>query len=191
MEIIAAELAKRGQPAAVIEKVLRQFFARNWGDLGGGLELMRRAVKSTKASPALSLEGKRRLDYFTDRCNTMVVTIRELVEMESPSDDKAAVDRLAQVVAEKFAAFGGAVRVHRSDESGNHLQVDFGGDRGAIQCSCWATMTGISAGNDWKNAVPRSRRQADRSGRAGYEVGDCADAGGTRRASSTSSSSKN
>lgn len=91
---------------------------------------MRRAVKSTKASPALSLEGKRRLDYFTDRCNTIVATTRELVKMESPSDDKAAVDRLAQVVAEKFAAFGGAVRVHRSDKSGNHLQVDFGGRSG-------------------------------------------------------------
>ena len=83
--------------------------------------------KSAGGKFAVSLEGQRRLDHFTERHDAMVAAIRELVEIESPSDSKAAVDRLAEVVAEKFAAFGGAVRIHRANDFGNHLQVDFGG----------------------------------------------------------------
>lgn len=57
----------------------------------------------------------------------MVDTIRALVEIESPSDDKSAVDRLGQHVAEKFAALGGAVRIHKASAFGDHVQVDFAG----------------------------------------------------------------
>jgi glutamate carboxypeptidase len=84
-------------------------------------------VKSRKTSASVSLEGQSRLAYFAGLRDAMVATIRELVEIESPSDNKSAVDRLAEVVAEKFAAFGGAVRLHRVENFGNHLQVDFGG----------------------------------------------------------------
>ncbi|MGA8772977.1 MAG: M20 family metallopeptidase [Terriglobales bacterium] len=77
-----------------------------------------------------SPEAQRRLAYFEERLDAMVANIRELVEMESPSDDKAAVDRLAEVVAGKFAALGGAVRMHRAEKFGNHLQVDFAGAAG-------------------------------------------------------------
>jgi len=49
------------------------------------------------------------------------------VEIESPSDDKSAVDRLGQHVAEKFAALGGAVRIHKASAFGDHVQVDFAG----------------------------------------------------------------
>jgi glutamate carboxypeptidase len=84
-----------------------------------------------KAGKSLSPEGQRRLAYFEERRDAMVATIRELVEIESPSDNKAAVDRLAELVAEKFASFGGAVRMHRVADFGNHLQVDLGGASGA------------------------------------------------------------
>ena len=84
-----------------------------------------------KAGKSLSSEGQRRLAYFEERRDAMVATIRELVEIESPSDNKAAVDRLADVVAQKFASFGGAVRMHRVADFGNHLQVDLGGASGA------------------------------------------------------------
>ncbi|MGA7684434.1 MAG: M20 family metallopeptidase [Terriglobales bacterium] len=77
-----------------------------------------------------SPEAQRRLAYFEERLDAMVANIRELVEMESPSDDKAAVDKLADVVAGKFAALGGAVRMHRAEKFGNHLQVDFAGAAG-------------------------------------------------------------
>jgi len=57
----------------------------------------------------------------------MVATIRELVEIESPSDDKVAVDRVAEAIAEKFSQLGGEVRFHRQKAFGSHLQVNFGG----------------------------------------------------------------
>jgi glutamate carboxypeptidase len=57
----------------------------------------------------------------------MVSTIRDLVEIESPSDNKAAVDQVAEAVAERFSRLGGEVRFHRANDFGSHLQVNFGG----------------------------------------------------------------
>jgi len=59
----------------------------------------------------------------------MVQTVRELVEIESPSDDKPAVDKLGAVLAEKFASLGGGVRIHPARDFGDHLQIDFPGAR--------------------------------------------------------------
>jgi glutamate carboxypeptidase len=78
-----------------------------------------------------SAEAQRRLAYFHDRGDQIVDTIRELVEIESPSDNKPAVDRLSDLVAAKFAALGGTVKVHPAKDFGNHLQVDFAGKSGA------------------------------------------------------------
>ncbi len=72
-------------------------------------------------------EEQRRLSYFNERRDQMVSTIRELVEIESPSDNKAAVDRVAEAVAGKFSQLGGKIRIHPAREFGNHLQVDFVG----------------------------------------------------------------
>ncbi len=55
----------------------------------------------------------------------MVHTIRELVEIESPSDNKPAVDCIGAFLAEKFQALGGQAQLHRSQEFGDSLQVDF------------------------------------------------------------------
>jgi glutamate carboxypeptidase len=57
----------------------------------------------------------------------MVNTVRELVEIESPSDNKPAVDRIAAFLARKFEALGGRSRLHRSNDFGDSLQIDFGG----------------------------------------------------------------
>src|SRR5882757_3842634 len=81
---------------------------------------------STKVAAANG-EAERRLAYFHEHRELMLADIRELVETESPSDDKAAVDRLGAAVAAKFAALGGAVRFHQARDFGNHLQVDFMG----------------------------------------------------------------
>jgi len=82
---------------------------------------------SRKASTHSSAEAQRRLAYFKERRDEIVSTIRELVEIESPSDNKAAVDRVAEAVAEKFSRLGGEVRFHRAKDFGSHLQVNFGG----------------------------------------------------------------
>ncbi len=86
---------------------------------------------SRKASTESSIEAKRRMVYFQERRDQIVSTIRELVEIESPSDNKAAVDRVSEAVAHKFSQLGGQVRVHPAQHFGNHLQVDFPGNGAA------------------------------------------------------------
>lgn len=88
---------------------------------------MGNAVKSGKALTSASPEAQRRLAYFYERRDQIVATIRELVEIESPSDNKAAVDRVAEAIAESFSRLGGEVRFHREKKCGSHLQVNFGG----------------------------------------------------------------
>jgi glutamate carboxypeptidase len=78
-----------------------------------------------KAPTPSSVEAQRRLAYFNERRDAIVSTIRELVEIESPSDNKTAVDRLAETVANKFSQLGGEVRIHPAKDFGNHLQVNF------------------------------------------------------------------
>ncbi|MGA8541880.1 MAG: M20 family metallopeptidase [Terriglobales bacterium] len=82
---------------------------------------------SSKATTPSSAEAQRRLAYFSERRDQVVSTIRNLVEIESPSDNKAAVDHLAEAVADKFSQLGGEVRLHHARDVGNHLQVNFGG----------------------------------------------------------------
>jgi glutamate carboxypeptidase len=57
----------------------------------------------------------------------MIAAIRELVEVESPSNNKEAVDRLGRVLAQKFDALGGKTQFHRATNFGDHLQVEFAG----------------------------------------------------------------
>ena len=55
----------------------------------------------------------------------MVQTIQELVEIESPSDNKQAVDRIGAFLVSKFEALGGRTLFHHSQDFGDSLQVDF------------------------------------------------------------------
>ena len=80
-------------------------------------------------SPNLSEESASRLEYFKQRQDRIVETIRQLVELESPSDNKAAVDRLGSMLAGRFEGLGGHAKLHRAVEVGDHLQVDFSGKR--------------------------------------------------------------
>ena len=68
-----------------------------------------------------------RLDYFESRLDTLLQTIREFVEIESPSDNKVAADRMGAHLAEKFAALGGRPLLHAAEEYGDNLQIDFPG----------------------------------------------------------------
>jgi glutamate carboxypeptidase len=68
-----------------------------------------------------------RLQYFESRQDELLQTIREFVEIESPSDDKAAADRMGAHLAQRFALLGGRPHFHRGEEFGNNLQIDFPG----------------------------------------------------------------
>ncbi|MES2391308.1 MAG: M20/M25/M40 family metallo-hydrolase, partial [Acidobacteriota bacterium] len=52
--------------------------------------------------------------------------LRELVEVESPSEDKAAVDRAGELVAGWAIELGGRVKRHRQQEFGDVLEIRFG-----------------------------------------------------------------
>jgi glutamate carboxypeptidase len=84
-------------------------------------------------APAMSmLNPADQLRYFRKQQPQIVETIRQLGEIESPSDIKQAVDRLGAVLASRFAEMGGRVRVHPAEKFGNHLQIDLksSGSRG-------------------------------------------------------------
>ena len=70
------------------------------------------------------------LRYFRQQQSAILDTIEQLVTLESPSDVKAAVDRVSTVLASRFGQLGGSVQVHASEKFGNHLQVDFRGQPG-------------------------------------------------------------
>jgi glutamate carboxypeptidase len=72
-----------------------------------------------------AIEWRERLSYFVAEQEALLRTIREFVEMESPSDDKPALDRMARFLGDRFEAFGGRPRIHHSDDFGNSVQIDF------------------------------------------------------------------
>jgi glutamate carboxypeptidase len=87
-----------------------------------------RGKGNTARSTHTKSPANTRLEYFEQRRDQIVDTIRRLVEIESPSDSKQAVDRISAFVAEEFAAIGGRAQFHRVTDFGNHLQVDFEGE---------------------------------------------------------------
>ncbi|MGH9573707.1 MAG: M20 family metallopeptidase [Candidatus Acidiferrales bacterium] len=54
----------------------------------------------------------------------MVATLRTFVECESPSADKAAVDRLGEMIARAWRRRGAVVRVIAQREAGNHVRAE-------------------------------------------------------------------
>jgi glutamate carboxypeptidase len=56
----------------------------------------------------------------------MMELVQSLVEMESPSDDKAAVDRCGALLAERLRDIGGQVTRVSCATAGDHLHVAFG-----------------------------------------------------------------
>src|SRR5215831_16885786 len=88
-------------------------------------------MASKKTNRAASIHSaelwRERLGYFESRQDALLQTIRELVEMESPSDDKSSTDRIGAYLAQKFAHLGGRPHFHRAEEYGDNLQIDFPG----------------------------------------------------------------
>ena len=88
-------------------------------------------MMKAQRQPRLSAsELASRLQYFEDRRDQIIQTIRQLVEVESPTDNKEAVDRLGSLLAGRFEGLGGHAKFHRTQKFGDHLQVDFSGKSG-------------------------------------------------------------
>ncbi len=78
-------------------------------------------------TPAAKQLWSERLLSLERRLNPMIQALREIVEIESPSDDKVAADRMGAHLTERFAAMGGAIVRHKARDYGDHLQVNFAG----------------------------------------------------------------
>ncbi|HTK96123.1 MAG TPA: M20 family metallopeptidase [Terriglobales bacterium] len=89
-------------------------------------------TKRTPAAPAgVSRADAQELLQWLARAQPQIVgTIKHLVEIESPSSSKAAVDELSRHLAQEFRRIGGKVTMHPQKKFGDHLQVDFAAARG-------------------------------------------------------------
>ncbi len=88
------------------------------------------AVTASLTAQENKKSAAERLRYFSRKKSEIVQSIKQLVEIESPSDVKQAVDRLGAVLASRFEDQGGRVQIHSSTEFGNHLEVNFPGRGG-------------------------------------------------------------
>jgi glutamate carboxypeptidase len=85
------------------------------------------AKKKAQSTTPSDANWRQRLDHLASRQDQMVATIRELVEIESPSDNKAAADRLGALLARKFESLGGRARLHPAQDFADNVQIDFPG----------------------------------------------------------------
>jgi glutamate carboxypeptidase len=67
------------------------------------------------------------LAFFQQHEGEMLSLLRQMVEIESPSDDKAAVDRMGAFLADAFERLGGQVTFYPQEAAGNHLKAEFPG----------------------------------------------------------------
>ncbi len=94
--------------------------------------LRRRPGPTTKMDSLLPL-----LDYCRRESRWLLDTIEALVRLESPTPDKAAVDRCGAELARRLEAIGGRVTRLPQAEAGDHLRAEFAptvsGPAGAAQ----------------------------------------------------------
>jgi glutamate carboxypeptidase len=64
---------------------------------------------------------------FAQHTGEMVAKLKQFMEIESPSTDKAAVDRLGAVIAGELRQLGATVTVEEQSAVGNHLHGRWGG----------------------------------------------------------------
>lgn len=91
---------------------------------------MKKTQQKAGSTEPVAAELASRLRYFEEGREQIIQTIRQLVEVESPSDNKDAVDRLGSLLAGRFEGLGGHAKFHRTQKFGDHLQVDFPGRSG-------------------------------------------------------------
>lgn len=71
-------------------------------------------------------DASRLLAFCRDQERWLIDTIDALVRLESPTLDKAAVDRCGRALAERLSALGARVKTISSSTAGDHLRAEFG-----------------------------------------------------------------
>ena len=81
------------------------------------------------ASPDLSIPMRALLAGARRKERALIDLTQKFVRVESPSDDKAAVDACVTLAATHAKSLGGRVRLHRQKGFGDVLEVRFGSRR--------------------------------------------------------------
>jgi len=76
------------------------------------------------------------LEDFRSSAGDMLALLKELAEIESPTTNKAAVDRAGDFIAARLQPLGAAPTLHRRAEAGNHLEARWGEGPGGILILC-------------------------------------------------------
>ena len=71
------------------------------------------------------------IEYFATQQGKMMALLRQLVEMESPTENKAAIDRLGAFIASQLQAAGASVEVVPQTTAGDHIVASLGDANGA------------------------------------------------------------
>ena len=71
-------------------------------------------------------DAQRLLDHCRARESWLIETIQTLVGLESPTDDKSAVDRCGEELSLRLTALGGHVTKIFAATAGHHLRAEFG-----------------------------------------------------------------
>lgn len=72
------------------------------------------------------IAAHRLADFCRDQQDWLLETIEALVTLESPTDDKAAVDRCGAELSRRLAALGARVSLISSTAAGNHVRAELG-----------------------------------------------------------------
>lgn len=67
--------------------------------------------------------------YFTDQLDEMVTLLIELIRLESPTDNKVAVDRISARIAKELADLGGDVIIHPREIVGDIIEARWHADQ--------------------------------------------------------------
>jgi glutamate carboxypeptidase len=88
-----------------------------------------RAMKKTGGQTS-ETPMRRLLAETRQRQSAMLKMLAELVQCESPSHNKAAVDRCGAIVAREWRRRGARVRILKQKTRGNHVRAEMSGGRG-------------------------------------------------------------
>src|SRR5579859_7831244 len=72
-----------------------------------------------------NLNARELLARIEPREHEMVLLAQKLVEIESPTNNKKAVDALGRALAEEFSRMGAQITLHKQLKFGDHLQASF------------------------------------------------------------------
>ncbi len=81
-------------------------------------------------------DNQKILAYLRDHQNDMAASLAQIVELESPTLDKPALDRLSAFLAEQMQGLGGQVQILPQDQAGNHVKARWGDGPGGALLMC-------------------------------------------------------